>query len=87
MVTAPCPVEVRSDDDSDFVRQALASHLKETGLPAGLPFHELPISDMSRVLLRAQALKTTSRVSPTRPRTDLPETEEPVRGFPFSRCA
>jgi hypothetical protein len=58
MVTAPCPIEYQ--DDSHFVREALDTHLKQTGLPAGIPFHELTTSDQSSVLRLAQALKIAS---------------------------
>jgi len=59
MVTAPCPIE--SQDDSNYVHQALDTHLKQTGLPAGIPFYELTTADQSSVLRLAQALKTASR--------------------------
>ena len=58
MVTAPCTVE--SQDDSRFVHLALATHINQTGLPAGIPFHELTTADQSSVLRLAQALKIAS---------------------------
>jgi hypothetical protein len=60
MATAPCPIE-SAQDDSRFVHLALDTHLTQTGLPAGLQFHDLTTSDQSAVLRLAQALKTASR--------------------------
>lgn len=58
MVTAPWPTE--QQDDSRFVHLALETHILQTGLPAGLTFHELPTADQSSVLRLAQALKIAS---------------------------